>query len=128
MPTQNGMHPSAANVTRRPSRVTIVFVIHLTTDSGAVCLPVKVVPGAARTRCMGALDGRLKIAVAAAPEKGRANAALIAHLAELLGLRRRDITVHRGQSSPFKLLRIENTTPEHVRSKICPDAPSSKRV
>ena len=39
----------------------------------------------------------------------------------LPSLRPRGITVHRGQSSPLKLLRIENTTAQHVLNKLCPE-------
>jgi len=80
-----------------------------------VLLPVKVVPGASQTRCMGILDDRLKIAVAAPPEKGKANAQLIAFLAKKLSLRKKDIIVERGHSSPLKLVRIANTTEQHLR-------------
>lgn len=68
---------------------------------------VKVVPGASRTRVAGLLGGALKVAVAAAPEKGRANTALIKHLAKLLKIPARSISVEKGRSVPNKLLRIE---------------------
>lgn len=68
---------------------------------------VKVVPGASRTRVVGLLGGALKVTVAAAPEKGRANTALIKHLATLLKVPARSISVEKGQSVPNKLLRIE---------------------
>ncbi len=83
-----------------------------------VLLPVKVVPGASKTRCMGVLDDRLKIAVAAPPEKGKANAQLIAFLAKKLSLRKKDITVERGHSSPLKLVRINDTTEQQLRKAL----------
>lgn len=78
-------------------------------------LPVKIVPGASRTRCMGTLGGRLKIAVAAAPEKGKANAELTAFLAKRLGLRHREVTVDQGGTTAIKVIRIESTDEQHVR-------------
>lgn len=81
-------------------------MIQLRTDQEAVLLPVKVVPGASRTRFMGELGGRAKIAVAAPAEKGKANGALIAFLAKQLGLRRQDVTVTQGQTSPTKTVRL----------------------
>ena len=49
-------------------------------------LAVKAVPGASRNRLAGILGGALKVAVAAPPEKGRANKAVAELLAEHLGL------------------------------------------
>ncbi|MBC8378073.1 MAG: DUF167 domain-containing protein, partial [Planctomycetes bacterium] len=45
-------------------------------------LTVKVVPGSSRTEIAGTLDGMLKIRVAAPPEKGKANKALLAFIAK----------------------------------------------
>ncbi|MEE9294858.1 MAG: DUF167 domain-containing protein [Phycisphaerae bacterium] len=89
--------------------------MELSWNDGAVLLPVKVVPGASRTRCAGVLGERLKIAVAAPPEKGKANAELVAFLAQRIGVRRRDVLVQQGKTTPRKTVRIENTTIEQVR-------------
>ena len=68
-------------------------------------IPIKVVPGASRTRLMGELDGRFKVAVAAPPERGKANVALLAFLASRLGLRRQALSVVQGEASPLKTVR-----------------------
>jgi len=99
-------------------------MIELTSDAGAVYLPVKVVPGASRTRCVGILDGRLKVAVAAVPEKGKAISELTGFLANMLHVRRRDVTVERGHGSPLKLIRIAEATPARVRAAL--DIPESE--
>jgi uncharacterized protein (TIGR00251 family) len=91
-------------------------VIELIPDETGVRLPVKVVPGASRTRFQGELDGRAKIAVAAPPEKGKANAALVAYLAGQLGVRRRDVTVIQGTSSPAKTVHLGGVTVEAARA------------
>ena len=90
-------------------------MIKLVTDKGGVLLPVKIVPGASRTCYRGELDGRAKFAVAAPAEKGKANAALIAFLAGQLGLRRGDITVIQGATSPAKTLRIAGINADALR-------------
>ncbi|MCA1999501.1 MAG: DUF167 family protein, partial [Hyphomicrobiales bacterium] len=45
--------------------------------------------------------------VAAPPEEGRANAALVALLAEALGLPRRAVTIRSGQQARVKLIQAE---------------------
>jgi len=91
-------------------------MIELSTQAGAVLIPVKVVPGASQTRIMGELDGRLKVAVAAAPEKGKANEALTAFLAKRLGIRRRDVTIVSGHTSPAKTVRVAGLSVEQVKT------------
>lgn len=67
---------------------------------------VKVVPGASRTRIAGRLGDAIKIQVSAAPEKGKANAAVIDLLAETLGIHRNQIELVSGQTQPRKTFRI----------------------
>ena len=78
-------------------------------------LPVKVVPGASRTRCLGELGDRLKVAVAAPPEGGKANKALVAFLADCLGVRKGDVTIEAGWTSPEKTVRITRVTVDQAR-------------
>lgn len=96
-------------------------MLQLTLEGSAVLLPVKVVPGASRTRFLGEWEGRARIAIAAAAEKGKANAALSAFLAKLLSVRKRDVTVVAGLTSPLKIIRIEGVTVDAVRAALQPD-------
>jgi len=82
----------------------------ITTEQDAVIVRVKVVPGASRTRYMGDLDGEAKIAVAAAPEKGKANKALLAFLTNLLGVPLRNAEIIAGHTSAHKKVRINHMT------------------
>lgn len=90
-------------------------MIQLTSDSDDVLLPVKVVPKSSRDRIIGELDGALKVAVSAAPEKGEANKAVCKLIAKTLGLRNNQIQVDTGHGSPRKILRMTGTTIEQVR-------------
>jgi hypothetical protein len=75
--------------------------------AGGERLAVRVAPGADRSAIVGRMaDGRLKVRVAAPPEAGRANAALVALLAERLGVDRRAVTVVAGQSSRDKIVQV----------------------
>ncbi len=79
--------------------------IHTQSD-GLLTLRVKVVPGASRSRVVGMLGDRLKLAVAAPPEQGKANKAVCKLLADVLGVSLRDVAVTAGQSQPLKTLTI----------------------
>lgn len=63
---------------------------------------VKVVPGSSRTVYCGLHDGMYKIRLAAAPEKGKANKALVDFLAGLLAVKKKVISIESGQTSPIK--------------------------
>jgi uncharacterized protein len=69
-------------------------------------LLVHVVPNAARTACAGLHDGALRVRLAAPALEGRANAALVAWLAEALGLPRRAVQLVAGETGRRKRLRI----------------------
>jgi uncharacterized protein len=70
---------------------------------------IKVIPGAPKTEIKGTMaDGTLKIAVAAAPEKGKANAELIKFLAEEFGIPKDNIKIISGISERNKLVKVSN--------------------
>ena len=70
-------------------------------------LELHVQPGAARTEFAGEYDGRLKVRLAAAPVDGKANAALVAFLAEHYGVPKRNVRIVAGASSRRKRILIE---------------------
>ncbi len=91
------------------------------TDTG-IRLRVKLTPGARYNGLKGEArdpQGRpaLGIAVAAPPEKGKANAALIAWLSKHLKVPKADITVVRGATGRHKVLEIDGP-PEILLSRI----------
>ncbi len=81
------------------------------TRADGVRLRLKVTPKASRNRCQRLerdADGvlRLRVAVTAAPEKGKANRAVIALLAKALGLARGALAVSAGETGRLKTLDI----------------------
>ena len=80
----------------------------------AITLDILVQPRASREKIGPMHDGRLKIAVTAAPVDGEANAAVIELLARRLGIARGDIEVIAGASSRRKTLRIANVTERQI--------------
>ncbi len=77
--------------------------------------PVKVQPKASRDQVVGYRDGVLQLRVTAPPDKGRANAAVVALLADALGVAKSRVRIVSGQSSRDKVLTVESLTPEDVR-------------
>ena len=71
-----------------------------------VLITVKVVPGASRTAVVGVLGTRLKVAVAAAPEGGKANKAVCELLAAALRVPRRDVRLVDGKTRPEKRVAV----------------------
>lgn len=81
-------------------------------------LRLKVVPGAASDAIAGWLGDALKIRVTAPPEKGKANAAVIALLADRLGVPERSIRLVAGAGSSRKLVEIEGLDPAEARRRL----------
>jgi hypothetical protein len=77
-------------------------------SSGQLSLQVKVIPKASKNEIAGMLDdGSLKVKVTAAPEKGKANAAVCELLAGAFGVSRRNVTIVRGETSHTKQVSIQ---------------------
>ena len=71
-------------------------------------LRVKVIPKSSRTELVEVLpDGTWKIKLAAAPEKGEANRALLEFLAEKLGVAKTRVRIVSGETSRLKRVRVE---------------------
>src|SRR5262249_54356215 len=81
--------------------------LQLSGTDGAVRIAVRVVPRADRNALDGMTEsGALRIRLTAPPVEGAANTALIAFLAETLGVPKRDVAIVRGERGREKLLRI----------------------
>jgi uncharacterized protein (TIGR00251 family) len=77
---------------------------------GGILLAVHVQPGASRSEVAGLHGDALKVRVASPPVDGRANAALVNFVAELLAVPRAGVRIISGQTGRRKLLRIEGLT------------------
>ena len=81
-------------------------------------LTIKVIPGASRDRIAGKLGDAIKVQVSAAPERGKANDAVINLIAGLLGLRRNEIQIARGHAQPRKVLQINGIDQQTLDQRI----------
>lgn len=94
---------------------------NLTIQEGreGVVFAAKIVPGSSgQTRICGLLDGSLKIKVSAPPEKGKANAAVAALLAQALGLDRRAVELAGGAASPRKEFLLRGLSAGEARRRL----------
>jgi uncharacterized protein (TIGR00251 family) len=81
-------------------------------------LDVKVSPKASRDAVLGWYGDALKIAVTAAPERGRANAAVAALLAETLRIPVSRVEVVAGHAAARKRLAIEGLTQAELYARL----------
>jgi uncharacterized protein len=78
----------------------------LTPASGGTRLRLRVKAGARASAIVGPHGGALKVTVAAPPERGKANRAVVDLLAEALGLPSSSLEIVQGATSPDKVLWI----------------------
>ena len=92
--------------------------LHIEQADEDVLLWVKAVPGASRNEIAGVVGDRLKIRVTAPPEGGKANNAICKLLASSLGVKVKQISIERGETSRAKIVRISGTVLGHVMSEL----------
>ena len=83
-----------------------------------VRLRLRVKPGGRHQRLIGAYGGALKLEVSAAPEKGRANAAVIRLLSDVLGLQRSQVEIVAGASSQGKIAVLTGCSVEEIAARL----------
>jgi uncharacterized protein len=81
-------------------------------------LRLRVSPGAARTELAGRHGDAWKVRVSAAPERGRANEAVVGLLAECLGVPRGSVTVVAGQTSRDKVVELHGLALEEAERRL----------
>jgi uncharacterized protein (TIGR00251 family) len=79
---------------------------------------IKVVPKSSRNRVAGWMDDVLKVCVTAAPERGKANAAVLEVLAEALAVPKERIRVVTGRTSPQKIIEIDGLTEPELHKRL----------
>lgn len=85
---------------------------------GGVELRVWVQPGAKRTEIVGRYGEILKIKVAALAQQGQANAALLAFLADKLGIPKNRLAIVHGEKSREKVLFLQGLNRAEVEKKL----------
>jgi uncharacterized protein YggU (UPF0235/DUF167 family) len=81
-------------------------------------LRLRVSPGSSETRITGRHGEGWKLRVAAAPEQGRANDAVLVLLARTLSLPRTAVTLVSGQGARDKIVRLAGLTPDEADRRL----------
>jgi len=80
--------------------------LKITEAGGGVTFAVRVVPRASKKEIVGVHGDALKVRLTAPPVEGRANDALIAFLAQWLGVRKSQVEIVAGATSRRKMIRV----------------------
>ena len=84
-------------------------------------LTLHIQPGAKKTEVAGEYGDALKIRLAAPPVDGKANAALIAFVADRLGVAKSSVSLKSGQTSRRKVLEVTGA-PADTKQRLWQDA------
>jgi uncharacterized protein (TIGR00251 family) len=87
------------------------------TAAGAV-FRVRVVPRASQSGIAGIQEDALKLRIMAPPVEGKANEECIRLLAELLGVKRGQVTIIAGHASRIKTVAVEGLQADRVASLV----------
>jgi uncharacterized protein (TIGR00251 family) len=82
-------------------------------------------PGAARSKIVGRHGEGWKVRVAAAPDRGRANEALVELVADALGVGRERVRITAGHTSRRKLVEVDGLDAEELGRRLDVAARSS---
>lgn len=80
-------------------------------------IEVRVQPKAGNNRIT-VVEGRIKVYVTAAPEKGKANKAVIEVLARELGVPKSVVSIKSGDRSRTKLIEVEGLDPTEIERRL----------
>jgi uncharacterized protein (TIGR00251 family) len=82
-------------------------------------LTIRVTPRARKTEIGGVLeDGTVRVRIAAPPVEGKANKALVAYLADILGVRKNRIEIVAGERGLDKIVSVEGMAAADVEERI----------
>jgi uncharacterized protein len=93
-------------------------VIALKEHPEGVVLPIRAQPGARKTALIGEHGGALKLAVTAPAKDGRANAALVEFVRELLGLKRSQVELIGGTTTRNKTILIRGMPADQIAANL----------
>lgn len=94
--------------------------LRMTEKDDHITFEVRVVPRSSRAEIAGIHDGALRVCLTAPPVDGAANAALVAFMAQTLGVPKRAVTIVRGETGRQKVLAIQGVDAARARAVLTP--------
>ncbi len=91
---------------------------------GSLAFPVRVVPRAKKNEIAGVEGGSLKVRITAPPVRGKANEALVEFLAQVLGVRKGQVEIVRGERARNKTIRVRGLSEKEARKRLGNPTPS----
>src|SRR3954451_17183996 len=95
-----------------------ILDLALTESADVVTIPIRAVPRASRDALDGVVEGALRVRLAAPPVEGAATKALVAFLAGVLGVPKRDVAIATGEHGRRKLVRVRGLTSAVARQRL----------
>jgi uncharacterized protein (TIGR00251 family) len=92
--------------------------VELTSTANGIILPVQAQPGGRKNGVTGVHAGRLKVSVTQAPERGKANKALVVVLADALGLKPAEIRLLSGETTSRKKFLVQGVALPELQRRI----------
>jgi uncharacterized protein (TIGR00251 family) len=83
-----------------------------------VVFRIRVVPRASRCEVVGIQDDALKLRITAPPVEGKANEECIRLLAELLGVKKTQVTIVAGHASRIKTVNVEGRKAREIAAVV----------
>ena len=94
--------------------------LQITENANGVSIPIQVQPRSSVNKIRGIHDGRLKLAVDAAPVDGEATKQCLRYLAEIFAVANSRVKLLSGAQSRKKLILIEGLTADRCRAVLAP--------
>lgn len=92
--------------------------LKLTDVAGGVTFAVQVIPRASKNEITGIHSDALKVRLTAPPIEGKANEALVAFLAERLGVRKSQVEIVAGATSRRKMIRVTGLSAQEIKERL----------
>ena len=89
-------------------------------------ISVQVYPNAAKNEVVDFIDGVLRVKIAAAPVKGKANKELIALISRVLGVDKSRVSISRGHTSRRKVIAIDGLSQEEITKRLSSSGGASR--
>jgi len=87
------------------------------TDAGII-IPIVAKPSAKKDDVVGVYGTSLKLAVTAAPEKGKANKAILKLLAKRLGVSPSSVSILSGETSKQKKVLVQGVEADEIQNRL----------